>query len=130
MPLMHLCFAPLTFKVVVFLPVPMEHQKPYFDLNSKNDTFNHNGNSFILFYLFIWFFPFNSGIFHSYWNVTIAGVGSVTLHRRGPANFDLWSLDTHEQWEFFTCNTYCNAGYSFIMVISENLCHSHQLPSV
>ena len=48
------------------------------------------------------------------------------------AHFDLCSaLIAIEQWGFLACHTYCDTGHSFIMVISEDPCHSHHLmPSV
>ena len=45
--------------------------------------------------------------------------------------FDLCSaLMAIEQWGFLACHTYCNTGHLFIMVISEDLWHSHLLPRV
>ena len=42
-------------------------------------------------------------------------------------------LGTHGHWSvrfFLACNTYCDTGLLFIMVISEDPWHSHLLPSV
>ena len=47
------------------------------------------------------------------------------------SNFDLCSaLVTIEQWGFLACHTYCDTGHPFIVVITEDLRHSHLLPSV
>ena len=62
--------------------------------------------------------------FHSYGDVTIAGEGlQILTYARHlcPLNIE-GSL---------TCHTHCDTGLPFIiMVISEDPCHSHLLPSV
>ena len=54
--------------------------------------------------LFVWGFTSHSRIFHSYGDVTITGEG------------------------FLACHTYCDTGYPFIIVISEDPWHSRLLP--
>ena len=56
-------------------------------------------------------------IFNSYEYVIITGEG---LHNQ-------WPLSSKGS---LACHTYCDTGYPFIMVISENPWHLHLLPSV
>ena len=61
----------------------------------------------------------HSRIFHSYGDVTIAGEG-----------LQIWT-NTRRSWllssdGFLACHTYCDTGYPFIMVISDDPWHSHR----
>ena len=60
---------------------------------------------------------------HSYWDVTVAGEGlrSFTYSRHSWILISEGSLTRH---------IYCDAGLSFIIVISEDPWHSHLLPRV
>ena len=65
----------------------------------------------------------HSRIFHSYGDVTITGEGlQILTYAR-----HLWPLSSEGS---LACHTYCDTGHPFIMVISEDLWHSHLLPSV
>ena len=65
----------------------------------------------------------HSRIFHSYGDVTIAGEGlQILTYAR-----HTWPLSSEDS---LTCHTYCDTGLPFIMVMSEDPWHSHQLPSV
>ena len=74
-------------------------------------------------YLFVLGFPSHSRIFHTYWDVFISGeelqIFTYAQHSR--------SLSVRI---FLACHIYCAMGHLFIMVISENPWHSHQLPSI
>ena len=73
--------------------------------------------------LFVWSLSSHSIIFHSYGDVIIAGEGMQIL------TYDrhLWPMSSEGS---LTCHTYCDTDLPFIMVISEDPCHSHLLPSV
>ena len=75
--------------------------------------------------MFIWSLWSHSRIFHSYGNVTIAGeeLQILTYARHS------WPLSS-EGLISLTCHTHWDAGLPFIMVISEDPCHSHLMPSV
>ena len=77
---------------------------------------------FLLVCLFVWGLSSNSRILHSYGDVTIIGerlqIVSYTLQA-----YQLSSDGT------LACNTYCNTGHTFILVISEDPWHSHLLPN-
>ena len=76
-----------------------------------------------LFKRYICLFVCLFGGFHSYGDITIAkkGLQIFTNARHSlPLNSD-GSL---------ACHIYCNIGYPFVMVISEDPCHSNLLPSV
>ena len=64
-----------------------------------------------------------SGIFHSFWEFNIAGerLHILTYARHLLPLSSEGSLARH---------TYCDTGYPFIMVISEDPWHSHLMPSV
>ena len=50
-------------------------------------------------------------------------------YRWSAANLNIrWALIAIEQWGFLACHTYYDTGHPFIMVISEDLWHSHLLP--
>ena len=70
-----------------------------------------------------YFFLFHSNIIHSYWDVTITGeeLQILTYARHS------WPLSSEGS---IACHTYCDTGLPFIMVISEDLWHSHLSPSV
>ena len=78
----------------------------------------------IFFCLFVWSLSSHSRIFHSYGDIIIAGEGLqiLTLYARHS-----WPLSSEGS---LTCQTYCDTGQPFIMVISEEPWHFHLLPSV
>ena len=61
--------------------------------------------------------------FHSYENVTIADVG-LKIFTYSPHS---WPLNSDGSLAY---HTYCDTGHPFIIVISEDMCHSQLLPSV
>ena len=75
--------------------------------------------------LFVWEFSSHSKIFmyDSYRDVTITGEGLQILTYA----WHSWSLSSEGS---LTCHTYCYTGQPFIMVITEDPCHLHLLPSV
>ena len=75
------------------------------------------------FFLFVWSFWSRSRIFHSYGDVTFTSEG---LHILTYARHS-WPLSNESS---LACHTYCNTGYPFLMVISENPWHSYLLLSV
>ena len=82
-----------------------------------------NNPLLFLFVSFVWDFSSHSRIFHSYWDVTIAGEGlQISTYARHS-----WPLSSEGS---LACHTYCDTGHPFIMVIFEDLWHSHPLPSV
>ena len=87
-------------------------------------------SSFIFLFIFCVFLLTMGGggsshyrIFHSYGDVTITGEGLQSLTYMCTRHS--WSLNSKGS---LMCHTY--TGHSFIMVISEDPCHSHLLPSV
>ena len=80
-------------------------------------------NSFVRNVLFVWGFSSHSRIFHSYGDVTITGerLQILTFTRHS------WPLSIEGS---LACHTYSDTGYPFILVISEDPSHSHQLPRV
>ena len=64
--------------------------------------------------LFVWSFSSHSRIFHSFGDVTIAGEGLqiLTFFRH------LWPLSSEGS---LACQTHCDTGHPFIMVIYEDL---------
>ena len=75
------------------------------------------------FYLFVWDFSSRSKFFHWYGDVTITGEGlQILTYAR-----QIWPLCSEGS---LACHTHCDTGHPFIMVISEEPLHSHQLPSV
>ena len=65
----------------------------------------------------------HSRVFHSYGDVTISGEGlQILTYAR-----HLWPLSSENSLAF---HTYYDTVHPFIMVISEDPWHSHQLPSV
>ena len=69
-----------------------------------------------------WFFVLLEN-FHSYGDVTITGERlQILIYAR-----HLWPLSSEGS---FAYHTYCDTGYPFIMVISEDPWQSHLLPSV
>ena len=69
------------------------------------------------------FFSSHSRFFHSYGDVTITDerMQILTYVRH------LWPLSSEGS---LACQTFCDTGHPFIMVISEDPWHSHLLPSV
>ena len=80
-------------------------------------------NKFIIFCLFVWGLSSHSRIFHSYGDVTVAGEGLQILTYARHS----WPLSSEIS---LACNTYCDTGHPFIMIISEDPWHLHLLPSV
>ena len=73
--------------------------------------------------LFVWSLSSHSRIFHSYGDVSITGEGlQILTYSR-----HLWPLSSECS---LVCHTYCDTGFPFIMVISEEPWYSHLLPSV
>ena len=70
-----------------------------------------------------WSFLSHSRSFHSYGDVNIAGerLQMLTYARHS------WPLSNEVS---SACHIYCDTGYPFIMVISEDSWHSNLLPSV
>ena len=70
-------------------------------------------------------------IFHSYGDASITGEGLQIIIGEGLQILTFtrhsWPLNSES---CLACHTYCDTGHSFIMVISEDLQHSHLLPSV
>ena len=72
--------------------------------------------------LYAWGFASHSRMFHSYWDVTIAGEGlQILTHARHS-----WPLSNEGS---LACHIYCDTGQPFIMVISEDPWHSQLLPN-
>ena len=71
----------------------------------------------------VWGFSSQSKTFHSLGEVHLTGerLQILTYARHS------WPLSSEG---FSVCHTYCDAGHTFILVISNNTCHSHLLPSV
>ena len=68
--------------------------------------------------LFVWSFSSHSRIFHSFEDVTIAGEGlQILTYVR-----HLWPLSSEGS---LACHAFCDTGHAFIIVISEDVCHSH-----
>ena len=68
---------------------------------------------YVYFCLFVCGFPSLSIIFHSNWDVTIAGDGlefCLTFARQS------WSLGNESS---LACYTYCDTGHSYIMIIFD-----------
>ena len=65
----------------------------------------------------------HSRIFHSYGDISIAGEGLQILTYARHS----WPLSSEGS---LACHTYCDMGHLFIMVIFEDLWHSHLLMSV
>ena len=78
-------------------------------------------NNFVC--LFVGIVSSHSRIFHSYGDVTTTGERfQILTYAR-----HLWPLSSEV---FLACHTYCDTGHPFIVVITEDLRHSHLLPSV
>ena len=80
------------------------------------------GRSFVC--LFVCCLSSHSRIFHSCGDVIITGEGLQNFFTYAR---HWWSLNSEG---FLACNTYCGTGHPFRIVISEDLWHSHLLPSV
>ena len=87
------------------------------------DHFFVHLNDCLFICLFVWCFSPHSRIFHSYWDVTIAGEGLQILTYARHS----WPLSSEGS---LTSHTYCDRGNPFKMVISEELWHLHLLLSV
>ena len=73
--------------------------------------------------LFVWGFSSHLRIFHSYGDVTITGEGLQILTYAQ----HLWPFSSEGS---LACHTYCDTAHPFIIVIFEDPCHSHLLPSI
>ena len=71
----------------------------------------------MIFCLFVWSSPSHSWTFLSFEDVTIVDKGlQILINDRY-----LWALTSESS---LACHTYCDKAHPFIMVISEDLCHT------
>ena len=76
-----------------------------------------------MFCLLVWGFSSHSKFFHSYGDVTMTGEGlQIFTYGR-----QIWPMSSVCS---LACHTHSDMGHPFIMIISEDPWHSHQLPSV